>query len=168
MAPDYRMIVSKAQTKDGKTLMIAAGSGNDNNVYVQLLADEKAPEFGLQIWERRPTRNGKGYLLVNKTTNTCLARANHNNGSPLILVSTSQIETNDFLVWQDDTVPGTYNAIYSYADREQKITIPGNGPYTAGQRLITWEWERAASKELWRQVPYLKSDEVVDIDFVIA
>lgn len=164
---DYRVIISKATTKDGKRLAIAAGGGTDNNVYVQLWAAEKEPEFDLQIWERRPTRDGKGYLLINKTKGTCLARANHNNGSPLILVGTYQIETNDFLVWEDDTVPGTFNAIKSYADREQKITIPGNGPYTAGQRLITWEWERGASKELWRQLPYLKSEELMDIDFDI-
>jgi len=167
MATDYRMIVSKAQTNEGETLVIGAAGGADNNVYIQLLAKEEDPQFDLQTWERRPTRDGKGYLLINKAKGTCLARANHNNGSPLILVGTNQIETNDFLVWRDDTVPGTYNAINSYVDWEQKITIPGNGPYTPGQQLITWEWSGAASKELWRQVPYLKSVELMAIDFDI-
>lgn len=165
--PDYRMIVSKAQTQDGKTLVLAATGGTDNNVYVQLQARGDDPQFDLQIWERRPTRDGKGYLLINKAKGTCLARANHHNGSPLILVGTDQIETNDFLVWRDDTVPGTYNAINSYTDWEQKINIPGNGPYKPGQSLMTWEWSGAGNNELWRQLPYLKSVELTKIVFDI-
>lgn len=165
MDADYRMIVSKAKTADNKTLVIAAAGGTDNKVYAQLQVSGADASFDLQLWERRPVRDGKGYVLINKATGTCLARANHNNGSPLILVKTDQIETNDFLVWRDDTVQGTYNAINSYVDWEQKITIPGNGPYRPGQQLITWEWNQGASKELWRQLPYLRSVELKKIDF---
>jgi len=162
-ATAYITIISRAQ-EGSKTLVISADATDDKVVRVKLLDQND----DLQLWERRPTRNGKGYALINKKRGKCLARPNGIMGAGLVLAGLDQIETNDLAVWRDDGVSGTYNAINSYADWEQKINIPGNGPYKSGDRLVSWEWSRGAVNELWLQKPQIKSIKIKKVDFDLA
>ncbi len=158
----YRKILSKAKSSSREYLAISASAnGDDRSVYIQ------AEEFGndLQLWERRSTRNGQGYALINKERGLCIARGSNENGTSLYLASVDYIERDDLAVWRDDTVGGTWNAINSFADWEQKINIPGNGPYGPGQSLISWEWDGGDDNELWVQLEDQRTVTIESIDF---
>jgi hypothetical protein len=119
-----------------------------------------------QLWQRKVMRKDKSlYALVNKATGTCIARKDNSEGSKLYLAKISEADLNDRMVWLDDTVPGTYNAIRSLVDFEQKINIPGNGPYTDGLELITWGWCGEQINELWTFVEDEKTINIKKIDF---
>lgn len=156
----YHTLVSNALSNHGKALAISADA-NNNGVYVRAL-DYKDD---LQYWELRPTRGGNGVAIINKARGMCIARNGLHNGSPLMLVGVEQIETNDKAVWRLETALPSYNAINSFADFEQKINIPGNGPYTDGQALITWEWSNRAPNELWMDVHDMSKVKVKSVDF---
>lgn len=159
---EYQVIVSKARTQDNKILVISA-SPKDHSVYVS------PQQYGndYQLWEKRQVRNGdtNAYALVNKATGTCIGRRDGTNGSKLYMGPVSEVDINDLMVWRDDRVHGTHNAINSYADWEQKVNIPGNGPYKDGQGLVTWEWSGGQHNELWVFVPDRKKITVKRMDF---
>lgn len=142
----YRKIISKARSD--RNLSLALTAGEDGNVYVETL-DYSNP---LQSWEYRQARPDGAFAIINKQRSLCIARDANHQGSHLMLVGLDQIAINDLAVWRHDTVQGTYNAINSYADWEQKIGIPGNGPYRDGLQAITWEWDGGADNELWVDV----------------
>jgi hypothetical protein len=165
-----QIIVAQALSDQGSTLAITAGSagdasneGADNRVYVKNL-DYTNP---LQKWEFREARPDGAFALINKVRGLCIARDSNHQGANLILVPVDQIAINDLAVWRHDSVPGTYNAINSYADWEQKINIPGNGPYRNGQELITWEWSGGEPNELWVAVSDTTRTTINSIDFSI-
>ena len=158
----YITLIARAQ--DGSKTLVASADATNDQVSVQLLNHDD----DLQLWERRSTRNGKGYALINKKRGKCLARPNGIMGAGLVLAGLDQIETSDLAVWRDDTVQGTYNAINSYADWEQKIHIAGSGPYKAGNPLISWEWSKAAVNELWLQKSQIKSISIEKVDFDLS
>lgn len=168
MATVYQTLVAKALSNSNQALAITAGRGGDasggnadNNVYIDVLDYSS----DLQYWELRPTRDDNAFAMVNKARGMCLARASDDNGASLILVGVDQIPINDLAVWRHDNVSGTYNAINSYKDWEQKINIPGSGPYRPGQQLITWEWSGASDNELWAQVADASKVTMKSIDF---
>jgi hypothetical protein len=140
----YINIVSKAKDPDGRSLAIADGGYN-------VIVDALSETSDSQLWERRAFPDGS-YALVNKASNMCIARQYPGNGSPLQPMPVSVLP-NPLAQWRDDNVSGPYNAINSLQDWEQKINIPGDGPYYEGQPLITYKWSGGADNELWEQVP---------------
>jgi hypothetical protein len=126
-----------------ETLSIAAGG--DGRV---IAGPQEVSDFS--TWTMPPARDGAGFGLVSVAHGTCIARASNGNGAPLILIDAAELETNDLAIWRHDNVPGDYNAINSFADWDQKINIPGNGPYLPGTQLITWHWSGGAANELWQ------------------
>ncbi|MCG7406645.1 ETX/MTX2 family pore-forming toxin [Paenibacillus sp. ACRRX] len=159
---EYNTIVSKARTHDNKLLVITA-SEKEDKLYVS------PQQYGNdhQLWEKRQVRSGdtNAYALVNKATGTCIGRKDATNGSKLYLESVSEADVNGLMVWRDDHVTGTHNAINSYVDWEQKVNIPGNGPYADGNVLVTWEWSKGQPNELWVFVPDKKTISVKRMDF---
>ena len=141
-APGLYQCLSMATDPRGNRLALA--DGPNNLVRVELTGQS----YFFQQWTIVPARGG-GYGIVSHATGQCICRANGFNGSPLLLVDSNQIETNDLAVWRDDTIPGPFNAVNSLADWEQKINIPGNGPYNPGAELVTWEWSGGAANERW-------------------
>lgn len=148
MGSSFFQLIAKATDPNSKSLAISA---SDSDLVVRV--NDQANGDDLQLWQQIPTRNGEAYGLVNKKRNLCLVRSGPNNGAQLQLADPGQIAQNDLAAWRDDTVQGTFNAINSWQDWEQKINIPGNGPYTDGQQLISWAWSGGAPNELW--VPVL-------------
>ncbi|MBB3108817.1 hypothetical protein FHS18_000869 [Paenibacillus phyllosphaerae] len=160
---EYVVIVSKARSKDSQVLVITATTEQEKPVVAA--KQEYGNEY--QLWEKRQVRanDSNVYALVNKKTGTCLGRANASNGSKIVLGTVAEAKINDFYAWRDDNVPGTHNAIKSNADWEQKLNIPGNGPYSSGQGLVTWEWSRGQQNELWVCVPDSKLITLTRMDF---
>jgi hypothetical protein len=166
----YQTVVSQTLSDRGFALALTAGpdgdvndEGADNRVYVKNL-DYSNP---LQNWEFRQARPDGAFALINKARGLCIARDSNQQGANLILVGVDQIAINDLAVWRHDNVQGTYNAINSYADWEQKINIPGNGPYFDGQKLVTWEWGGGDPNELWVGVSDASTVTIKSIDFSI-
>ncbi|MFC5741826.1 hypothetical protein [Dyella tabacisoli] len=143
--PDYRVLVSKAASRNGKPLAItASGSPRSADVVVSALDGSD-----LQTWDRRPVCGAEGYALINRARpNMCIARGP---GPQAVLKHVSEIDTNDHCLWLDDTVPGDWNAIRSKTDLELKLNMRGDPPYAdQGNALIVHPWSRAAANELWQ------------------
>lgn len=155
----YRSLICKAYSGEGKQLAISASTDN-NNVYVQNLDYSN----DLQLWEVRSARDGKAFALINKRTGRAIARAENRQGTPLVTVGLEQINTSDLAVWRNEGGE-TFNPINSFADWEQKINLPGNGPYRAGQQLITWEWDGGDDNEKWVQVKDSRQTRIKSINF---
>ncbi|MFO0553808.1 MAG: ETX/MTX2 family pore-forming toxin [Polyangiaceae bacterium] len=145
--PDYYEIIAKAHDNDNHILVIGA-KADSTEVVVQSKLDWEHADKDLQLWERRPRPQG-GYVLVNKRHGSCITRESNNNGTWLVLADTGAANVNDLSAWRDDGNEGTYMAINSFADWEQKINIPGNGPYNPNSRLISWQWDGGDPNELW-------------------
>lgn len=159
---EYYVIVGKAKSASNEVLVITAA---DNNASVFVAPQEYGDDS--QLWEKRYVRSGdsSAYALVNKATGKCIGRKDGTNGSKLYMENVAQADINDFMVWRDDRVAGTHNAINSLADWEQKMTMPDNGPIRKGAGLITWEWSRAKAHELWVFVPDRREIKVKHIHF---
>ena len=159
----YQTIVSQASDADGKGLAIAAGADNaDIRVYVKTLdyRDE------LQHWELRARSDG-AFAIINRVRGLCVARAGNVQGAPLVLADLGRIAVDNLTIWRNDNVQGPYNAINSFADWEQKINVPGNGPYQSGQTLITWGWSGGSPNELWTKVLPVSKISIKSIEFDI-
>lgn len=145
----YDVIISAVRTREGRQLAISAGAAaSDLNVYVK-----HADGLELQQWERRVVRSDGAFVLINKQRpDKCIARKGVNNGSPLILVDILEIPKNPLCLWRNEGDLRGNHPINSGVDWEQKINIPGNGPYRDGDKLITWEWSRGQPNEMWRQL----------------
>jgi len=146
-AMDEFYIIPKAGGPGDMMLALTAHADSDD-----VFIDHFWETSGLQVWRRVPARGG-GYGLVNRQRGLALARASNDNAARLKLVPVAHIGTDDLAVWRDDTVPGTFNAINSLADWEQKINIPGNGPYFPGAWMFSWHWDHGHANELWYQLP---------------
>lgn len=145
-APHYVKIVSQAHNAQGLNLFITAAPDGKATVYTELDDDS-------QLWFKKLMRKESGaYALVNKKHGTCIKRDASAQGAPLRMVDIEEA-ADKLALWLDDTVPSQHNAIQSFIDGEQKINIPGNGPYSAGAQLITWEWSRGKANELWLLQP---------------
>jgi hypothetical protein len=141
----YEVFVSRVRTADGRLLAITAGADADDMVYVRV-----ATGSNLQQWEKRPDAAKGAFALVSRERpNKCLARKDARNGSALILVDVSEIPKNNYCLWREEGDLRGFHPINSYSDWEQKINIPGNGPYRDGQALCTWEWSGGANNEMW-------------------
>ncbi|EFM08476.1 hypothetical protein PaecuDRAFT_4665 [Paenibacillus curdlanolyticus YK9] len=156
----YHVIISKGKLGN-KSLAITA-SDKDDSVFIS--SHEYGNEY--QLWEKRSVRSGdsSAYALVNKKTGKCIGRRSVANGSELYLEAASQADTSDIMVWKDDSVAGTYNAIKNYADWEQKINVP-HSRFHEGQKLVTWEWSNAADNELWLFLAEKKNIKIKHMDF---
>ena len=139
-------IVAKAAAETGGKLAIS-GKGFQN-VCVYAADDGDA----YQLWQRLPTADG-AYMLINKANGLCILRNGNTNGAQLVLALPGENWAPSLAQWRDDVVKGDYNAINSLDDWEQKINIPGDGPYYPGNYLVTWTWSHGADNELWQQVP---------------
>lgn len=141
----YNVIVSRARALDGRLLAVSVGDNPaDNTVCVRA-----ATGSTLQQWEKREVPGG-GFALINRERpDKCIARKDGRNGSPLVLVDVSEISKNKFCRWREEGNVRDYHPINSFSDWEQKINIPGNGPYRDGTPLITWEWSHGANNEMW-------------------
>lgn len=155
----YRSLICRAPSYEGKQLAISASTDN-SNVYVQNLDYTN----DLQLWEVRSTRNGGAFALVNKRTGRAIARAGNIQGAPLVTVGVDQINTSDLAVWRNEGNE-TFNPINSFADWEQKINLPGNRPYRAGQQLLTWGWGGGAENEKWVQLKDSRQTRIKSINF---
>jgi len=100
--------------------------------------------------------------LINKGTKQCIVRDKNGQGANLSLTTEDQINFNDLAVWRDEL---TWGGINSLADWEQKINIPGNGPYKDGQRLVTWGYSGGAPNESWYAVPEQAKVELANVSF---
>ncbi|MWC29581.1 ETX/MTX2 family pore-forming toxin [Paenibacillus sp. MMS18-CY102] len=156
----YHSIISKGKLGN-QSLAITA---KDNSDSVFLSPHKYGDEY--QLWEKRAVRtnDSTAYAIINKKTGTCIGRRSTANGSQLYLENISQADTNDLMVWKDDSVPGTYNAIKNFADWEQKINVPRSS-FKDGQELVTWEWSKAADNELWLFLADKKNIKIKHIDF---
>jgi hypothetical protein len=144
----YEVFVSAARAQDGRQLAISVSADKaDTAVYVRY-----ATGSDLQMWERRLVRQDLFALISRQRPDKCIARKNASNGSPLILVDISQISTNSLCLWRNEGNLRGFHPINCGVDWEQKINIPGNGPYRDGQTLITWEWSGARPNEMWMQL----------------
>jgi hypothetical protein len=161
--PVYKSLVAQALSSTGP-LAITGGDVGDDRVYVRTLDYSN----DLQYWELRQVRNDGAFAIINKKRGLCIARREDTQGTPLILVGVDQTPYNDLAVWRDDKVAGTYNALNSYKDWEQKINIPGNGPYTDGQALLTWGWSGGAQNELWAKVDDASAVTIKSINFDVT
>lgn len=160
-AVEYFFILSKARGPGNAPLALSASPNGDIVVATHSYQDER------QMWEKRPREaNNPGVFgLVNKATNTCLARASADNGAALVLVPTARIVNDDLAAWQHDNVQGQYNALVSMQEWEQKINIAGNGPYGNGSRVISWHWDGGDDNELWRFASARQETRLKRIDF---
>jgi len=159
----YVYIVAKAQDQNGNSLAITAGT--DGGVYVHKLS------YGsdTQLWEKRTVASrtdGSGhnlpiYGLINKSLNKCIVRDANHQGANLSLISADNVYMNTLAMWRYESFGG-WN---SFADWEQKINIPGNGPYHDGQRLVTWGYSGGAPNETWYPVNEFTNMEVIDLSF---
>ncbi|WP_341277963.1 ETX/MTX2 family pore-forming toxin [Paenibacillus sp. FSL H8-0537] len=159
---EYQVIVSKARTSDNKLLVItAAESGEGITILPQVYGNEH------QLWEKRKVRAGddNAYALVNKATGKCIGRKDSTQGSKIYQALVTEADVNGLMVWRDDNVAGTHNAINSYVDWEQKLNIPGDGPFKSGDSLVTWEWCHGQINELWVFVPDRKKITVKKMEF---
>jgi hypothetical protein len=137
----YYKIVSKARGSENRYLAMAAWDLADNyNVYVE----NEVYENDLQLWEKRSTRDGNGFALINKARGLCIRRNGDGNGEMLKLVNVESIERDDQCVWRTEGPYGGYYAINCFADYEQKINISGNGPYHNGMYLVAHDWDGAS------------------------
>jgi len=100
--------------------------------------------------------------LISKGQNKCIVRDTNHQGANLLLKTTDVIQFNELSMWRDEPAFGGIN---SYADWEQKINIPGNGPYVDGQRLVTWGYSGGASNETWYYVQDAVTTELVSLNF---
>jgi hypothetical protein len=159
----YFKIVSKARDgTNGAYLAVAAWDlADENRVWVE----NEVYDNALQLWEKRTTRNGNGFALVNKARGLCIRRNGNGNGEGLSLASVEGIERDDLCVWRTEGPYGGYYAINSFADWEQKINIPGNGPYHHGMPLIAFEWDGGSINELWMVIEETAKVEVKKIEF---
>jgi hypothetical protein len=137
-------IVSKAKDYGGGTLAMAAAWGS-------VIVTTYKEGDDTQLWEKRSLSDGT-YALINKATYLCVRCQGSGNGAQLDLVPLQYL-SDQFTHWRDDNVAGPFNAINSLANWEQKINIPGDGPYGSGQYLITWKWGGGQPNELWQQQP---------------
>lgn len=156
----YHVIVSKGKANN-KSLAITA-SKDDDSIFIS--PHQYGDEY--QLWEKRFVRSkdDSAYALINKKTGKCIGRRSGANGSELYQESVAQADTSDFMVWRDDNVAGTYNAINSLSDWEQKINVPGSA-FKDKQKLVTWEWSKGADNELWLFLADKKSIKLKQIDF---
>jgi len=159
----YSFLVAKAQDPSGKPLAISA-SANSTTITVEPLnyADP------LQMWEKREVTSRVDaqhpiFGLINKSRNMCISRTQNNNGTPLVLKSPDTISFSDLAMWRRED----WGGLNSYADWEQKINIPGNGPYRDGQSLVTWKYSGGASNESWNFVAEASEIQLVSINFDI-
>ena len=155
----YRSLIAKPYSSDHNQLAISASADN-SNVTVQNLDYTN----DLQLWEVRSARNGDGFALINKRTGRAICRQSNEQGASLVTVGVEQIDTNDLAVWRNEGNE-TFNPVNSFADWEQKINLPGDGPYRPGQQLITWEWDGGSDNEKWAQVKDSRQVRIKSINF---
>ncbi|WAS95753.1 aerolysin family beta-barrel pore-forming toxin [Nannocystis punicea] len=158
----YDFIIAKVRGPNNEVMALSVDVvHNDVVLAVHDYRDTK------QMWEKR-LRNAndeKIFGLVNRSTGKCIARASADNGAALRLVNAGSLGTDDLAAWQHDNVQGTYNALASVQDWEQKVNAAGNGPYPAGSRVISWGWDGGDDNELWRFLSANSSNVLKRIDF---
>jgi len=162
-APVYFYIVAVARDPQGNRLALSSNNGGVNGaITVQILNYADAS----QLWMKQPASNfNGGFGLINKQTNLCIGRTNTNQGSQLHLFTLDRIQLDSKAVWRDEL---TWGGINSMADWEQKINIPGNGPYRAGAQMVTWGYGGGAQNESWFQVPEQAQVDLVSINFNVT
>jgi hypothetical protein len=158
----YYKVVSKMRTWEGKYLAVAASTADDDTAVYVL---EESYDNDYMLWERLSTRGGNGFALVNKARNLCIRRAGNGNGERLTLANLENIERDDLCVWRTEGPYGGYICLNSFADFEQKMNIPGNGPYRSGTPLIAFEWDGGAGNELWMMIEETANVSIKSIDF---
>jgi len=157
--PVYYYLVSKATDPNGNSLAMTA---IDGVVEVkQLNYSDEAQQWEKRTVTSRTDAQHQPYGLVNKKFNTCIARDVNHQGAKLLLKSPDTCNFDELAMWRDESFGG----INSEADWEQKINIPGNGPYTDGQKLVTWGYSGGASNETWYYVQNAVTTELVSLDF---
>jgi hypothetical protein len=147
----YEVFVSSVRSPEGKQLAISANAEESDVVVCVRFASGS----DLQAWERREVKTpwAGTFVLVNKQrSNKCIARRDTRNGSALYLADVSEIGKNQLCLWRNEGNLRGFHPINSGVDWEQKINIPGNGPYRDGQALCTWEWSGGAGNEMWAQL----------------
>jgi len=156
----YYFIVAKATDNGGNSLALTAVNGV---VHVQLL--DYSSEA--QQWEKRKVTSRTDtqnpiFGLINRQTNTCVVRDGNHQGANLVLRSPDTCNFEELAMWRDEP---SWGGINSYADWEQKINIPGNGPYSSGQQIVTWGYSGGAPNESWYYVQDNVTAELVSISF---
>jgi len=164
--------IAKATTPKGEPLALSAQAEHsvplfpnfDKLVCVKKLnySDQN------QMWQRLKIQNASDknhdcFGLINVGRNMCIIRQENHQGTRLELVSIDKCQFDELAQWRFED----YGGINSVADWEQKINIPGNGPYTDGQFVVTWEYSHGGSNEIWRIVGVNIKEEIQSFEFNI-
>lgn len=157
----YFFICSKATSNKGERLAITANPNGEVHVNNLNYQDEN------QMWSKtkvttRTDAQHPIFGLISKGQNKCIVRDTNHQGANLLLKTTDVIQFNELSMWRDEPAFGGIN---SYADWEQKINIPGNGPYVDGQRLVTWGYSGGAPNESWFYVDDQTKTELIKFAF---
>jgi hypothetical protein len=148
-------IVVKALADDYHSLALIAGG--DNYVYVDKLNYNEERE----AWVVKPDRAGS-YAIYSPWAQKYVTRQENVNA----LILTTQDPNNDspWALWRNEGDTSSWHAINSLTDWEQKIDVPGNGPYTPGQIVFTHGWN-GGDNQMWQMIPTVGSVAVKSIDF---
>jgi hypothetical protein len=157
----YFFIVSKARAPSGAVLVL--GSRTQTQTLRVVTLDELDLAEQAQMFTRRPPdpANARVFGLQNRRYGTWIRRIRDPNApSRMGRIPWLALSPNDPWMpygkassWEDDRVPGPYNALVSIEDWEQKINIMGDGPYGTHSTVIMWDWSGGAVNELWRFWP---------------
>ena len=140
------IIVSRAKSRDGRYLAIAAG---DDGLAV---VNTMKPRDTLQRWYKEPLFPGsRAYALVNFASNTCITRDSEAQGSRLVLVDYVPGKVEDLAMWRNDSA-GEMTAIHSALARRQTISIPDHSGLS-GTQLITSEMSTSPGHGEWQFMP---------------
>jgi len=157
--------IAKATTPNGDALALSALPANAQNSNLCLVKKLNYSDQN-QMWQRLKIPNASDknhdcFGLINAGRNLCIRRQENHQGTRLELVGMDKCQYDQLAQWRFED----YGGINSVADWEQKINIPGNGPYTDGQFLVTWEYSHGGSNEIWTIVPANIKEDILKIDF---
>lgn len=145
----YSLLPSSIEAGAGLCLSSNGTCGDTSPLTVQT-PDVKSTsqQFYIPVTFDANTGSPNGVALLNVATGNAAQASGDGDGSVVNQVSYPPLSGRS--IWTLATQGFTnQSAIRPLADIGQNINIPGDGPYTPGQEVCTWDWGGGAANEIW-------------------
>lgn len=137
-----------AGVNGGANLVLSINPANPTGPLILATYDQNLPPA--QQWRRQEWDSyfGTRYVYINQQSGLAMYATGVQGAG---ITQTASLSSSNFWMLGGDE-GNDFHAVQWADDTGQNLNIPGNGPYNAGNSVVTWSWGGGAPNEIWKFV----------------